>query len=112
MTAVLGHELTHWMQENAPTDYLAYKKAVLKAIIGTKNGQLRLERMIEAQINQNKREGKEITRSQAEDEVVADASMKRMGDTEFWDAAADNLGEKKADVLCIVNGSVTHGTNQ
>lgn len=107
MTAVLGHELTHWMQENAPTEYLAYKKAVLQAIMSTKNGELRLERMIEAQINQNKREGKEITRSEAEDEVVADASMKRMGDTEFWDAVADNLGEKKADVAARIRDYIS-----
>ena len=107
MTAVLGHELTHWMQENAPTEYLAYKKAVLQAIMSTKNGELRLERMIDAQINQNKREGKEITRSEAEDEIVADASMKRMGDTEFWDAVADNLGEKKADVAARIRDYIS-----
>lgn len=112
MTAVLGHELTHWMQENAPTEYLAYKKAVLKAIMSTKNGQLRLERMIEAQINQNKREGKEISRSQAEDEIVADASMKRLGDTEFWDAVADNLGEKKADVFAKIKEYISKFFNR
>ena len=112
MTAVLGHELTHWMQENAPTEYLAYKKAVLQAIMSTKNGELTLERMVEAQINQNKREGKEITRSQAEDEVVADASMKRMGDTEFWDAVANNLGDKKADVFAKIKEYISQFFNR
>ena len=112
MTAVLGHELTHWMQENAPTEYLAYKKAVLQAIMSTKNGELTLDRMIEAQIKQNKRAGKEITRSQAEDEVVADASMKRMGDTEFWNAVADNLGEKKADVFAKIKEYISKFFNR
>lgn len=107
MTAVLGHELTHWMQENAPTEYLAYKKAVLQAIMSTKSGEMHLERMITAQIKQNKKEGKEITRSEAEDEVVADASMKRMGDEEFWDAVADNLGEKKADVAARIRDYIS-----
>ena len=102
MTAVLGHELTHWMQENAPTEYVAYKKAALQAIASTQNGEMRLERMIEAQIRQNEKEGKKITRSEAEDEIVADASMKRLGDTEFWDAVADNLGDKKADVFAKI----------
>ena len=112
MTAVLGHELTHWMQENAPTEYLAYKKAVLQAIMSTRNGELTLERMIEAQINQNKREGKEISRSQAEDEVVADASMKRLGDSEFWDAVADNLGNKKADVFAKIKEYISQFFNR
>ncbi len=39
-----------------------------------------------------------LSRDEAIDEIVADASMDRMGDKAFWQAVAENLGEDRAEV--------------
>lgn len=39
-----------------------------------------------------------LSRDEAIDEIVADASMDRMGDKSFWQAVAENLGEDRAEV--------------
>ena len=39
-----------------------------------------------------------LSRDEAIDEIVADASMDRMGDKSFWQAVAENLGEDRGEV--------------
>ena len=39
-----------------------------------------------------------LSRDEAIDEIVADASMDRMGDKAFWQAVAENLGEDRVEV--------------
>lgn len=96
--AVTGHELTHWMQEYAPEQYAAYRDAVVKALVSTEG-----ETGFEYLVNKARRDStKKLTRTQAIDEVVADASMNRMGDEDFWNDMADSLGEEKQGVVAKI----------
>lgn len=77
--ATTGHELTHFLQEYAPEQYQALKEFVLQQIVKNgKYGEATLERMIQDKQN---RSSKKLTKSQAEDEVVADACQTMLRDS-------------------------------
>lgn len=78
LVATMSHELTHYIQEYAPEEYAAYKRFVLATIRETQ-GQQTLERLI-WQKQQRSRDG--LSRTQAEDEVVADAAQTVLEDSQ------------------------------
>ena len=93
LLAVCGHELTHWMQEYAHDAYVAYRDAVV-GYISESQGRDHLKNLIMEQQSRNS----SLSRNEAIDEIVADASMDRMGDKDFWESISEGLGEKRADV--------------
>jgi hypothetical protein len=78
LVATMGHELTHFIQEFAPEEYRTYKEFVLATIARTKGSQA-LERLIQEKIDRSKNG---LSRSAAEDEVVADAAQTVLTDSQ------------------------------
>ena len=70
-----------------------YKDAVVKYIVQA-YGKDGLNKLIHEQQERNQN----LSRDEAIDEIVADASIDRMGDKSFWQAVAENLGEDRAEV--------------
>ena len=93
LLAVCGHELTHWMETFAFEAYGKYKDAVVQYIVKA-YGKDGLSKLIHEQQERNQN----LSRDEAIDEIVADASMDRMGDKSFWQAVSENLGEDRAEV--------------
>ena len=79
LVATMGHELTHFIQQYAPDEYRAYKRFVL-ATIRQQEGSQGLERLIREKIQRSK--GQNLSRSAAEDEVVADAAQTVLTDSQ------------------------------
>lgn len=92
LLATTGHELCHFMQDYAPKHYAKYRAAVLEAIVKI-DGERTLERLIAEEQKNSTREGG-LDKIAAEDEVVADASQKRMGDRAFWEAVIEAAGQE------------------
>lgn len=92
LLATTGHELTHFMQQYAPKQYAQYKAAILQAIVKI-DGERTLERLIAEEQKNSTRDGG-LDKIAAEDEVVADASQKRMGDRVFWETVIEAAGQE------------------
>lgn len=95
--ATTGHELTHFLQEYAPEQYQALKEFVLQQIVKNgKYGEATLERMIQDKQN---RSSKKLTKSQAEDEVVADACQTMLRDSKALREFAEQKPEAAKGVI-------------
>ncbi len=97
---VAGHELTHFIQKWSPEQYRALRTYVLSELDGVHAGTA--ERMIQKNMELYKRNGVEISREAAADEVVADASEMFLRDGEaIRKLARENrtLAEKVRDFI-------------
>lgn len=97
---VAKHELTHAIQQSSPKLYKEYKDFVIKAI--NKSDANTFNQMVDSLINAHDKVGMEITRSQAMDEIVADASEMFLTDAQAINELAKenkNLAQKIIDFL-------------
>ena len=72
MLFTASHELVHWVKDNAQNQYEALQKFVLGAL--GKDG-VSIDKLVEKQINKAKQNGRDMSRDEALEEIVADACM-------------------------------------
>lgn len=95
-----SHELTHFIRDYAPGEYNEYADTVVKAIM--KSQGMDLQEGTDAYINNYMRQaGQQLTREQAVEEIVADASQKFFNDEEFIKEITQNktVGQKILDFI-------------
>lgn len=94
LMTVLKHEITHHIQQTSPAQYKAFKDYVMKTLFN--NSQDAFEYEIKARIDNAKDNGFKLTRSEAMDEIVADATESFLTDRDSIDALVKenrSLGE-------------------
>ena len=95
-----SHELTHFIRDYAPGEYNEYADTVIRQIM--KSEGMDLQEGTESYINNYmSRAGQQLTREQAVEEIVADASQKFFNDEEFIKEVTQNrnLGQKILDFI-------------
>uniref|UniRef100_UPI0035664246 hypothetical protein n=1 Tax=Enterocloster aldenensis TaxID=358742 RepID=UPI0035664246 len=96
--ASVSHELTHFIQDYASDAYQIYQDHTVKALAESKG--VDLETLVADYISTYEAEGKELSRAEAMDEIVADATQEFLNDSKFMmDIASQNisLGQKIVD---------------
>lgn len=96
----ISHELTHYIQDQAPEGYRVFQKYAVQAMTEAKS--MDLEAMLEATIGQYEQAGQTINRAQAMDELTADATQKFLNDPKFIESVIKEdrtLGQKILDFL-------------
>lgn len=96
--ASVSHELTHFIQDYASDAYQIYQDHTVKALAESKG--VDLETLVADYISTYEAEGKELSRAEAMDEIVADATQEFLNDPKFMmDIASQNisLGQKIVD---------------
>lgn len=96
----MGHELTHFIHEYDPDNFNEYTDQVVRAIM--KSDGMDLQDGIDAYINNYmSKAGQQLTREQAVEEIVADASQKFFNDEEFIKEVTKDktLGQKILDFI-------------
>lgn len=96
--ASVSHELTHFIQDYASDAYQIYQDHTVKALAESKG--VDLETLVADYISSYETEGKELSRAEAMDEIVADATQEFLNDPKFMmDIASQNisLGQKIVD---------------
>jgi hypothetical protein len=83
LTSVFSHELTHMLRERSPQEYDAYKNIVATYLNEQEEGWF--EGRLQAMINGYSRRGTQISRDDAEEEIMADAAAKFLADQETAD---------------------------
>lgn len=99
LNVVMNHELTHYMKDKTEL-YDGYKDYVLRYM--TETHQESVEQLIEAQIDAHEEVGKSITRDEAMDEIVANATELFLTDRGAVEELAKNnrsIAEKVLDYL-------------
>lgn len=84
MMTVAKHEITHYLQRVNPQKYQEYKDYVMRAFYG--NSQEAMNAEIQRRIDLAHMANQNLTRNQAMDEIVADATEKFLTDRESIDA--------------------------
>ena len=95
-----SHELTHFIRDYAPGEYNEYADTVIRQIM--KSEGMDLQEGTESYINNYMSQaGQQLTREQAVEEIVADASQKFFNDEEFIKEVTQNrnLGQKILDFI-------------
>lgn len=95
-----SHELTHFIRDYAPGEYNEYADTVIQQIM--KSEGMDLQEGTESYINNYMSQaGQQLTREQAVEEIVADASQKFFNDEEFIKEVTQNrnLGQKILDFI-------------
>lgn len=95
----MSHELTHWLQQYAPEEYEELRTYILNDI-AEKQGPDALEKLIQQQ--QQWEKGRQLTRDEAIDEVVANACQTMLRDSKAVSEIAQQhktLAEKIHDFL-------------
>lgn len=95
---VLKHELTHNLQETAPEAYNELKQFVFRKLYDSDSA--KYDRMVRGMIDRYAAGGVKLTRQQAEDELLADATDVFFRDYDMIEALANenrSLGEKLLD---------------
>lgn len=98
--SVAKHELTHAIQEFSPDKYKVYKDFVVREI--NKTNPLAYNEMVDKLISRYAEMSQDITRSEAMDEVVADASEMFLTDPEVIRKLTQqdkNIAEKIIDII-------------
>ncbi len=106
--AAISHELTHFIQDYSPDNYQFYQETVVQAI--TEASGTDLETMISKKIDQYRVNGRELSRAEAVDEIVANATESFLNDEEFVKRIINKdrtLGEKIKDFLDDVIEAIT-----
>lgn len=103
LLTVAKHEITHYLQKTAPEQYQEYKNYVMQAFYGGSQNAMNAE--INRYIKLAERNNMPMTRDEAMDEIVADATESFLTDRERIDALVREnrtLGEKILEVLRTV----------
>ena len=98
--AVAKHEITHAIQQYSPEKYKAYKDFVIKEI--NKNDSEAFNLMVERLISRYSEIDQNLTRDEAMDEIVADASEMFLTDTEAINRLVEqdrSLAEKIIEII-------------
>lgn len=106
--SALSHELTHFIQDYSPDNYQSYQETVVQAIAEANGADL--ETMISKKIDQYRVNGQELSRAEAVDEIVANATESFLNDEEFVKKIIykdRTLGEKIRDFLDDVIEAIT-----
>lgn len=93
--ASVSHELTHFIQDYSPDMYQIYQDHAIKAISQAEG--VDIEQMFDSYIERYRTAGQELSREQAADEIVADATEKFFNDPNYIDSVIKQnrtLGEK------------------
>lgn len=93
--ASVSHELTHFIQDYSPDMYQIYQDHAIKAISQAEG--VDIEQMFDSYIERYRTAGQELSREQAADEIVADATERFFNDPDYIDSVIKQnrtLGEK------------------
>lgn len=99
----MAHELTHFIKDQAPEDYEAYKQIIVEAEMKASGHSW--EEMMESYHSRYGEAGQELTRQEVIEEIAADAAQKFLNDPEFIDAVIKkdkNLAQKVIEFLSDV----------
>lgn len=88
LTFVAAHEVTHRMQDAAPTEYHAYRDAVM-AYRANELGDDTAAHMVERYRDASREAGVTLTQEEAMDEIAADFTAKMINDTDLFGRFAD-----------------------
>lgn len=88
LTFVAAHEVTHRMQDAAPTEYRAYRDAVME-YRSSELGDDTAARMVERYREASREAGVTLTQEEAMDEIAADFTAKMINDTDLFGRFAD-----------------------
>lgn len=98
--SAVSHELTHFIKDYSADMYQLYEDTAVKAI--TRAEGIDIESMLDRYISRYEEAGQKLTRSQAMEEIVADATEKFFNDPDYIDSIVKEnrtLGEKILDFL-------------
>ena len=84
LLTVLKHEITHYIKKNNPAQYKAFKQYVMEAFYN--NSQEEMNAAIKARLDLAKAHNVTLTRGEAMDEIVADATERFLTDRESIEA--------------------------
>lgn len=76
-----AHELTHYIKDYAPDVYQMYQDKCVKALMESKS--VDLENLLSDYTAAYEKEGQQLSRAEAMDEIVADATQKFLNDPDF-----------------------------
>lgn len=99
----LSHELTHFIKDYSPDLFQIYQNTAVKALTEAKG--VKLESMISNYMDSYARSGKEISRAEAIDEIVADATQKFLNDPDYISRVVHedaSLGQRIVDFFADV----------
>ena len=88
LSFVAAHEVTHRMQDAAPTEYRAYRDAVME-YQSSELGDDTAARMVERYREASREAGVTLTQEEAMDEIAADFTAKMINDTDLFGRFAD-----------------------
>lgn len=88
LSFVAAHEVTHRMQDAAPTEYRAYRDAVME-YRSSELGDDTAARMVERYREASREAGVTLTQEEAMDEIAADFTAKMINDTDLFGRFAD-----------------------
>jgi hypothetical protein len=88
LSFVAAHEVTHRMQDAAPTEYHAYRDAVM-AYRANELGDDTAAHMVERYRDASREAGVTLTQEEAMDEIAADFTAKMINDTDLFGRFAD-----------------------
>lgn len=88
LSFVAAHEVTHRMQDAAPTEYRAYRDAVME-YQSSELGDDTTASMVERYREASRKAGVTLTQEEAMDEIAADFTAKMINDTDLFGRFAD-----------------------
>lgn len=99
----VSHELTHFIKEYASDAYQIYQDKCIKAM--TESEGVDIEDMVSSYIAAYEKEGQKLSRTEAMDEIAADATQKFLNDPDFINSVVHddvNLAQKVIDFFTDV----------
>ena len=79
--ATASHELTHFIKDQAPKQYQTYQDIAVQAIMESQD--VDFERLVSDYMDRYSQAGQDLTREEAIDEIVADATERFFNDEEY-----------------------------
>lgn len=118
LTFVAAHEVTHRMQDAAPTEYHAYRDAVM-AYRANELGDDTAAHMVERYRDASREAGVTLTQEEAMDEIAADFTAEMLNDADLFERfaaknrpAAKTLLDRLKEFISKVKGLVASKRNK
>ena len=118
LTFVAAHEVTHRMQDAAPTEYHAYRDAVM-AYRANELGDDTAAHMVERYRDASREAGVTLTQEEAMDEIAADFTAEMLNDADLFErfaarnrTAAKTLLDRLKEFISKVKGLVASKRNK
>ena len=95
-----SHELTHFIKDYSADMYRSYRDTAVKAMMKSQN--VSMDKLVESYTQRYEKAGKKLSRDEAVDEIVADATQKFFNDEEFIREVAKKdagVGQKIIDFI-------------